>query len=102
MRKRRRAEQRFANTNHDVALAETDDVLSAAEQRQLSRFTRAMRLDWGGLDVLRDRRDGRIYVVDVNKTDMGPPIAMKLQDKIAVTRRLADAFLDLIQPRSVS
>ena len=102
MRKRRRAEQRFENTNHQVVLAETGDVFTADEQAQLTRFMQAMRLDWGGLDVLRDRKDGRLYVVDVNKTDMGPPIAMKLQDKIAVTRRMADAFLDLIQPHSVS
>jgi len=102
MRKRRRTEQRFENTNHQVALAETGDVFTADELARLTRFMQAMRLDWGGLDVLRDRRDGRIYVVDVNKTDMGPPIAMKLQDKIAVTRRMADAFLDLIQPHSVS
>jgi hypothetical protein len=59
-----------------------------------------MRLDWGGLDVLRDRTDGRLYVVDVNKTDMGPPIAMKLRDKITVTRRLAAAFRDLVRTSS--
>ena len=56
-----------------------------------------MKLDWGGLDVLRDRSEGRLYVVDVNKTDMGPPIAMALNDKITVTRKLAAAFLAYIQ-----
>ena len=97
MRKRRRIGQRFENTNHEVEVAETGDVFTPDEQAQLSRFMLAMRLDWGGLDVLRDRRDGRIYVVDVNKTDMGPPIALSLDDKIQGTRRMARALTDYTQ-----
>ncbi len=99
--KRRKIEGRFANTNESVELVETDTVLSAVEQRQLSDFARAMHLDWGGLDVLRDREDGRLYVVDVNKTDMGPPIVMALDDKVRVTKRLAAAFLDFLSHKPV-
>lgn len=100
LRKRRRVEQRFLNSNDEVLLAETDDVLSPQEREQLARFAQAMKLDWGGLDVLRNRDDGRLYVVDVNKTDMGPPIAMQLRDKITVTRRLAAAFLEFLRNRA--
>lgn len=32
-----------------------------------------MGLDYGELDILRNNLDGRIYVVDVNKTLWGPP-----------------------------
>ena len=92
--KRRKLDTRFQNLNTDVEIAETDDVLSQDEQDKLRLFTRKMNLDWGGLDVLRDKADGRIYVVDVNKTDMGPPIIMPLKDKILVTKRMAAAFLD--------
>ena len=95
--KRRLVEDRFSNSNDEVLICDTDKVLSRDEQEMLARFTRAMGLDWGGLDVLRDRSDGRLYVVDVNKTDMGPPIAMSLDDKIRVTRRLADAFLGYLE-----
>lgn len=93
MPKRRKVEERFLNTNDIVDVCETDTVFSAGEQTKLSAFAQAMKLDWGGLDVLRDRSDGRLYVVDVNKTDMGPPIAMSLDNKILVTRRLAETFL---------
>ena len=48
-----------------------------------------MSLDWGALDVLRDRNDGRIYVVDVNKTNIDPPIALPLCDKLSATKRVA-------------
>ena len=95
-RKRRKLDGRFLNSNDEVELAETDSVLSQEEQTQLADFARAMKLDFGGLDVLRDKADGRLYVVDVNKTDMGPPIAMPLDDKIRATRALADAFLDFL------
>ena len=100
--KRRRVEDRFSNSNTEVEIRETGSVLSMEEQEMLARFTREMGLDWGGLDVLRDRTDGRLYVVDVNKTDMGPPIAMSLDDKIRVTRRLADAFLEYLVQSTAS
>ncbi|MCG8443064.1 MAG: hypothetical protein MI723_14765 [Caulobacterales bacterium] len=90
--KRRPIGRRFANANAQSRLVAPSSVLSAEERDQLRRFTRAMGLDWGGLDVLRDRRDGAIYVVDVNKTDMGPPTVMPLSDQIIAVTRLAEAF----------
>jgi hypothetical protein len=44
------------------------------------------------LDVLRDATEGRLYIVDANKTDMGPPTALPLSDKLHATRTLAKAF----------
>lgn len=87
--KRRPLKQRFANMNSTVTLHEPDNLLSATERDQIKRFAKAMKLDWGGMDILRDNIDGRIYIVDVNKTDMGPPIALKMGDKVRSTRRLA-------------
>jgi len=94
--KRRPVADRFANHNASVSLARPQDVFSKLEIAQLSAFARAMRLDWGGLDVLRDRPSGRLYVVDVNKTDMGPPIALPFPDKIAAVARLGRALRRLI------
>ena len=91
-RKRRPARARFANVNTEVVLTSAEDCFTAEERATLHAFVRAMRLDWGGLDVLRDRRDGRLYVVDVNKTDMGPPTALPLADKLAAVERLARTF----------
>ncbi|PWE16975.1 hypothetical protein DDZ18_09715 [Marinicauda salina] len=90
--KRRPAERRFENANTEVRLLETQAVFSPDEIAFLKRFLAAMRLDWGGVDVLRDRRDGALWIVDVNKTDMGPPIALPLRDKMTATRRLARAL----------
>jgi len=90
--KRRPVSKRFLNTNSEVVMREPEDVFSGAEMGEIAAFAREMGMDWGGVDVLRDRADGRLYVVDANKTDMGPPIPLPLADKLAATRKLAQAF----------
>lgn len=94
--KRRSNDVRFTNDNHRVDLADTGTMLSAGEQEKIIEFASAMRLDFGGLDVLRDRGDGRIYIVDANKTDMGPPSALSGQDKLKAMRGLAGAFAAMV------
>ncbi len=90
--KRRPVTKRFLNTNTEVLLRRPEDVFSVAELEQVGAFTRSIGLDWGGVDVLRDRSDGRLFIVDANKTDMGPPISLNLADKLQATRLLAAAF----------
>ncbi|WP_425409738.1 hypothetical protein [Hyphococcus sp.] len=94
--KRRTRDLRFTNENHRVDLAAIDAMLSGEEQRRICEFAKAIRLDFGGLDILRDRADGRIYIVDANKTDMGPPAAMTAQDKLTAMRSLASAFAGMV------
>lgn len=94
--KRREPELRFSNENYRVDLVDADAMLSAEEQKKIADFAAAMRLDFGGIDVLRDRGDGRIYIVDANKTDMGPPSALKSQEKLKAMRGLAGAFASMV------
>lgn len=97
--KRRPVERRFENTNSSVTLAAPSAVFTQTELDQLSAFCREMKLDWGGLDVLRDRKSGALYVVDVNKTDMGPPIALPMKDKMRAVRTLAAALRAFLEER---
>ena len=90
--KRRPLEKRFQNTNSEVVFRLPEDVFSTEDLTNIGAFTRELGLDWGAIDVLRDRGDGRLYIVDANKTDMGPPIALPLADKMKATRLLAAAF----------
>jgi hypothetical protein len=90
--KQRPVTRRFANANTGVRLARPEDVYSPQEMALIGQFAQRLGLDWGGLDVLRDRQEGRIYIVDANKTDMGPPTALPLADKMAASRALADAL----------
>ncbi|MBB5518126.1 hypothetical protein [Amphiplicatus metriothermophilus] len=97
--KRRTRARRFSNDNRRVDVVSADAMLSSAEQARIAAFARAMALDFGGLDVLRDRGDGRIYIVDANKTDMGPPSALSGKGKLKAMRGLADAFAAMVEAR---
>ena len=91
-RKRRLLERRFMNENEEVILDRIDKVFSAEELDIIRRFAAGINLDWGGVDVLRDKASGKIHIVDANKTDMGPPIALPIGGKLRATRRMAKGF----------
>lgn len=86
---------RFSINNARAVLEDPKDVYSASELALITRFNARMGLDWGGLDILRDR-NGRIYIVDVNKTDLGPVVALSWRDKITSMNRLAAALKRLV------
>lgn len=90
--KQRSACDVFSVHNRRVWLRLPGQVFSSEEIEAIARFCAAFGLDWGGLDILRDRYDGRIYIVDVNKTDVGPIIALRLWDKLISTSLLARAL----------
>jgi hypothetical protein len=90
--KQRPKDLRFANMNSKVGLTTPDAVFSPQEIDKLSQFAKALSLDWGGMDILRNHIDGRLYVVDVNKTDMGPPLALAWHLKMRSVRQLSKAL----------
>ena len=92
-RKRRLISRRFLNENAEVLLDDPKNCYTTDEIGVIRAFAAEIGLDWGGVDVLRDRSSGRIFIVDANKTDMGPPVALKLGDKLKSTRRMARAFV---------
>lgn len=98
-RKRREIARRFLNTNVEVKLDTPENCYSPEEITVISRFADEIGLEWGGVDVLRDKASGRIYIVDANKTDMGPPVALKLGEKLKSTRRMAKAFVTAFAPK---
>ena len=97
-RKHRPFCDRFSNTNLWVGLATAEQVLSEGEQELLRGFCRAMGLDLGELDVLRDAGDTRIYVVDVNPTAWGPPRPLPTAEAI----RAVGAYAAALAPGSRS
>ena len=98
-RKRRPVARRFLNENTQIVLDTPRNCYTQDEIHVISAFVREIGLDWGGVDVLRDRDTGKIFIVDANKTDMGPPIALRLGLKLRSTRQMARAFLEKFAPR---
>jgi len=97
--KERPEDQRFANLNTRVRLSTVEACFSPDEIDKISEFCKAMNLDWGGLDILRHADDGRIYIVDVNKTDMGPPLALPIKEKLSAIKTLGLALRHALEDR---
>lgn len=98
--KRRDAANRFLPPNVSAVLRRPADVFSPAEVERIVRFLDRMEADWCGLDILRDR-DGRIYVVDVNKTDAGPIVALPFRQKLASIAIMAQALVAMVRGGTV-
>src|SRR5262249_12322453 len=64
---------RFANVNAFVELTEVDAVLTDEELERVRMYCSVFGLDYGEIDVVRDVGRGCIYVLDINKTPLGPP-----------------------------
>jgi hypothetical protein len=94
--KKKPADARFSIQNTSVVVKVPREVFSADEIAQLERFCAAMKVDWGGLDVLREHASGRLYVVDVNKTDTGPAVVLNWADRARATRLLAQALREMV------
>lgn len=60
--------RRYDATKIDEAIVEPRSVFSPWELDRLVVFCDAIGLDLGELDIIRDRVDERIYILDVNKT----------------------------------
>lgn len=93
--KKKPAAARFSIQNTSVVVKEPAEVFSPADVAQIERFCEAMQLDWGGLDVLREHATGRLFVVDVNKTDTGPAVVLSWYDRALATRLLSAALRKL-------
>lgn len=78
-KKYKKMEVRFTNEVSYSTLHETADVLSASEQEMILSFARAMKVEFCEFDVLR-HSDGRIFIIDVNKTPYGPPFRLDKPD----------------------
>lgn len=93
--KYRPAESRFGNVNSFVKLESPEKLFSPAELEKMALLARKMGLDYGELDVLRDK-DGRIYVVDVNNTPYGPPNGLPETDCKTALGLMCDPFEQLL------
>jgi hypothetical protein len=93
-RKRRPVETRFSNKNTSVILDEARNVFTASERGRLLGFARAMGMDCGELDVLRHKDSRLIYIVDANRTAVGPPNGLTEAEGQRAISLMAEAFRD--------
>ena len=88
----RHMSNRFQRGRLETEIVETDEVFSGDELEKIKRFCQVIKMDYGELDILRDRYDGRIYIVDANNTPSGPPKALPDPEKKRALIRKSEVF----------
>ncbi|MGV0795099.1 hypothetical protein [Mycolicibacterium sp. XJ1819] len=84
---------RFVNWNKLIRLVPSiDELFSPDELAKMAAFARGIGLECGDMDVLRDNKSGKIYIVDANNTPYGPPNNIDESDAPKLLRQYADAF----------
>lgn len=83
---------RFTNQVAYSELCDTLTCFSAQEQQLIPEFTKKMGTDFCELDVLRNKDDGKIYIIDVNKTPYGPPFGLQSDQAQKAIAALAEQF----------
>lgn len=96
-RKYRPLSTRFSNTNQMASLFKPSEEFSQHELKRIMVFARAMKLDYGEMDVLRDRSDGKIFVCDVNTTPFGPPNNILKADYFRALDLYLSAFVSMME-----
>lgn len=92
--KKRKAENRFAAGCDHVAIRSIDEEFTPREQQEIDTFCGKIGLDYGELDVLRDKQSGKIYIVDVAKTPFDITKVMSKQEKRREAEYLSIAFIN--------
>jgi len=86
-----------------IRLLEVGEAFSGEEAEKILRFCDRIGLDFGELDVLRANDDGRLYVLDANKTPTGMGILNRNkwppETRREVIRRLSETFDAAIRGR---
>jgi len=93
--KQRAIDDRLVDRKHtakNVKLSEVSTYLSDQEIQKILQFCKVLGVEYGEIDVLRNRNDGKIYIVDVNPNPAGPPEPITPDDSKAAIVRLAQAF----------
>lgn len=85
-------ENRFETKAAKVLMKTPGEVLSPDEQKKVIAFAKIIGLDFGEVDALRNRDDGRLYVVDVNNTPYGPPANLSSEDSQNAITRIAEVL----------
>ena len=87
--------ERFKNTTVSTEVVKTTDVLSTEEIDLVNQFCTKVNFDYGELDILRNKNDGKIYIVDINNTPYGPPANTPKEDGDKAIQKLAFHLIEL-------
>ncbi|WP_420457532.1 hypothetical protein [Rubrivirga sp.] len=98
-RKTMQEEARFTKVAERAEIIEPEADFSADELDRVRTMCRAMGLDYGELDVIRDRESGVPVVIDVNNTPYGALKGLDETERRRAIRTLAASFQTMCESR---
>ncbi len=87
----RNSEQQFGHKS-SAELTTVEEVLSPEEIEKVKEFVKTSKIDFAEIDILRDKKDGRIYVIDVNDTPQSARDNVSKEELTKNIRILTAAF----------
>lgn len=87
---------RFTNKAHRATLHTPEELFSTEEIEQIEKYAEAMKVEFCEFDVLRNKGNQKIYIIDVNKTPYGPPEPLKEMEQTIALQKLSDAFMTMV------
>jgi hypothetical protein len=90
--KRRPIGIRFTDTHSSVEMTSPENCFSISEIELIKAFVESMGADFCELDILRDRTNGLLYIVDLNKTPYSSVIKLGFLERMHAIDKLAAAF----------
>ncbi len=91
LKRRALGERFFTNLGSSVLVDSPSQIFGDDELRKIERFCAEMGLDYGELDVLRDR-DGKPYIIDCNKTPGTGMVYPATEEEAPERRRAYEAL----------
>lgn len=77
----------------EATVEKVENYLSEEEVKLIQRFCRQLGFDYGDLDLIRDRNDQRLYIVDANPTPTVPSsAAMEPHLRRLMIKKWAESF----------
>ena len=80
------------HTLSKTVMAEVSELLTEEEVEKINQFCEKIGLEYGEIDILRDRDNQKIYIVDVNNDPFGPPSPISGDYSSTAIVRLTQAF----------
>ncbi len=81
----------FSTSYLNTTVHAAEERFSEQELALIDTFCKKMGLDFGAIDVMRDKVDGKIYIVDVNKTCM-PVLSLPADEQYRSLNMIAKCF----------
>ncbi len=86
---------RFTNDVCKSEIASVNEYLTRDETEKVTEFCLQLGLDYGELDILRNKENGKIYIVDVNYTPWGPPAKLSNDETRKAIVRMGETFKNI-------